>query len=96
LRRASMRSNAAPHPVLQSYKETRSNYPDHPDKLSGPAATIKGWGKLPKDVLRGDLSPAAKLVFATLSPVERRKITIACMVKLTAYGRKCFLAQMEK
>jgi len=67
LRRASMRSNAAPQPVLQSYKETRSNCPDHPDKLSGPAATIKGWAKLPKDVLRGDLSPAAKLVFAAIS-----------------------------
>src|SRR5580658_6789515 len=62
-----MRSNAAPQPVLQSYKETRSNCPDHPDKLSGPPATIRGWAKLPKDVLRSNLPPAAKLVFAALA-----------------------------
>jgi len=67
LRGAGMPSNAPPQPVLQSYKETRSNCPDHPDKLSGPPATIRGWAKLPKDVLRSDLPPAAKLVFAALA-----------------------------
>jgi hypothetical protein len=35
--------------------------------LSGPPATIGGWAKLPKAVLRSDLSPAAKLVFAALA-----------------------------
>lgn len=62
-----MRSNAVAPSVLQSYKETRSNCPDHSDKLSGPPSTIRGWAKLPKDVLRSDLPPAAKLVFAALA-----------------------------
>jgi len=66
-RNAGMRSNVAPQPVLQSYKETRSNCPDQPDKLSGPSATIRGWGKIPKDVLRSNLTPAAKLVFAAIA-----------------------------
>jgi hypothetical protein len=35
--------------------------------LSGLPATIRGWAKLPKDVLRSDLPPAAKLVFAGLA-----------------------------
>jgi len=67
LRRGNMRSNATAQAVLQSYKETRSNCPDPPDKLSGPPATIRGWAKLPKAVLRSDLSPAAELVFAALA-----------------------------
>ena len=66
-RSENMRSNVAPRPVLRSYKETRSNCPDHPAKLSGPTATIRGWAKMPKDVLRGDLTPAAKLVFAAIA-----------------------------
>jgi hypothetical protein len=35
--------------------------------LSQPPATISGWGKVPKDVLRRDISPAAKLVFAAIA-----------------------------
>jgi hypothetical protein len=42
--------------------------------LSGPSgqivrtpATIRGWAKLPKEILRSDLPPAAKLVFAALA-----------------------------
>jgi len=71
-----MLSNAAPQPVLQSYKETRSNCPDHPDKLSGPPATIRGWAKLPKDVLRSNLPPAAKLIFAALAAELFRRETV--------------------
>ena len=62
-----MRSNAAPQPVLQSYKRTGTNCPKGGDKLSQPPATISGWGKMPKDVLRSDISPAAKLVFAVIA-----------------------------
>jgi len=62
-----MRSNAAPQPVLQSYKRTGTNCPKGGDKLSQPPATISGWGKMPKDVLRSALSPAAKLVFAVIA-----------------------------
>ena len=71
-----MRSNAAPQPVLQSYKETRSNCPDPPDKLSGPTATTRGWGKLPKDVMRSDLTPVAKLVFAVIASELYRRETV--------------------
>jgi len=76
LRRGNMRSDAAPRCVLQSYKETRSNCPDQPDKLSGPPATIRGWAKLPKDVLRSDLPPAAKLVFAALAAELFHRCTV--------------------
>jgi len=44
--------------------------------LSGPAATIKGWAKLPKDVLRSALPPAAKLVFAAISAELYRRETV--------------------
>ncbi len=71
-----MRSNAVAQAVLQSYKETRSYCPDHPDKLSGPPATIRGWGKVPKDVMRSDLTPAAKLVFAALAGELYRRETV--------------------
>ena len=71
-----MRSNAAAQALLQSYKRTRSNCPDHPDKLSGPTATIRGWGKMPKDVLRSDLTPAAKLVFVALAAELCRRATV--------------------
>src|ERR1039457_4259893 len=62
-----MRSNAAPQPVLESYKRTGTNCPKGGDKLSQPPATISGWGKVPKDVLRSAISPAAKLVFAAIA-----------------------------
>src|ERR1017187_6564520 len=62
-----MRSNAAPQPVLPSYKRTGTNCPKGGDKLSQPPATISGWGKVPKDVLRSAISPAAKLVFAAIA-----------------------------
>ena len=35
--------------------------------MSQPPATISGWGKVPKDVLRSAISPAAKLVFAAIA-----------------------------
>ena len=71
-----MRSNVAPPPVLPSYKETRSNCPEHPDNWSGPTATIRGWGKMPKDVLRSDLTAAAKLVFAAIAAELYRRETV--------------------
>jgi len=71
-----MPSNAATNAVLQSYKRTRSNCPDHADKLSAPTATIRGWGKMPRDVLRSDLTPAAKLVFAALAAELFRRETV--------------------
>ena len=67
MRGANMRSNLALTPVLQSYKKTRSNWPDPPAKMSGPPAPGSGWGKMPKDLLRSDLTPAAKLVFVTIA-----------------------------
>jgi len=35
--------------------------------MSGPPAPGSGWGKMPKDLLRSDLTPAAKLVFVTIA-----------------------------
>ena len=62
-----MQSNAAPQPVLQSYKGTGQIVPRVGTNCSQPPATISGWGKMPKDVLRSDISPAAKLVFAVIA-----------------------------
>src|ERR1022692_2517736 len=72
-----MRSNAAPQPVLQSYKRTGTNCPKGGDKLSQPPATRGGWGKMPKDVLRRDISPAAKLVFAAIAAEMYGRKTVA-------------------
>src|ERR1035438_1325760 len=62
-----MQSNAAPQPVLQAYKRTGQIVPRVGTNCSQPPATISGWGKMPKDVLRSDISPAAKLVFAVIA-----------------------------
>jgi hypothetical protein len=51
--------------------------PDGPDKLSASTATIRGWGKMPKDVLRTPLTPAAKLVFAAIAAELYRRETVA-------------------
>ena len=64
---ATCRLTLRPMAVLQSYKRTGTNCPKGGDKLSQPPATISGWGKVPKDVLRSDISPAAKLVFAAIA-----------------------------